>query len=403
MQFAILVSVLVALLLSSFLLFTYTYSSFSLRSQRVLENIEAVNKGVEHMSDGDVNIDSLETTIGKTPVLLKSKFWGGFQLVYSRGGSGSTSFEKAALLGAGTGLDSPGILLENNRLPLVLAGDTRIEGDAYTPENIIKPGSIAGHYYAGNQLVYGRRYPSPEALPALNEGWRSYVREVLKFSPEAGATIVGLENISNSFFKERQVIFKETGIFLDHALSGNVMVISGDEIEVSAFAKLDQVLLVAPRVVFRTGFEGNAHVISEEAIVEENVRLRYPSSIVVNANVNKIPRPEDAYTPKIRIGQKSHFEGNILFLDSTEQEGHKNDILLAEDSFVEGNVYCEGYTELKGTVSGSLYTRYFVANNRGSLYINHICNGRVTTVNVKPHLGGILLAGKEKRVAAWLY
>lgn len=404
MQFAILVSVLVALLLSSFLLFTYTYSSFSLRTNQLLDNIDASNNGISYMTRAEVQIiDSLSLVLDEVPVLLKTSLWGAYQLVHSKGGAGSTAFEKVALLGAGHRAEAAGIYLENNQLPLVLAGNTYIEGDAYTPDDIIKPGSIAGHYYFGNQLIHGRRFKSEEKLPALNAEWRSYVQEMLHFIPSAEDVVVGLENTGTSFFLNRQVIFQENKIFLDQSLSGNIIVVSRQEIEVLAFAKLDQVLLIAPKVIFKSGFEGNAHVISEEAIVEENVRLHYPSSITVLAREGEELKPEDVYKPKIIIGQKSIFEGNILFLDSSEDEGHKNDVLLAEDSFIEGNVYSEGYTELRGTVSGSIYTRYFVANQSGSLYINHIYNGRILKAKEKKEIAGLVLEDSDKKVAAWLY
>lgn len=404
MQFAILVSVLVALLLSSFLLFTYTYSSFSLGTNQVLNNIDASNRGISLITHADVKLnDSLILVLDDIPVLLKINFWGGYQLVRSKGGVENSAFEKVALLGAGTSAEATGIYLENNQLPLVLAGNTYIEGDAYTPDDIIKPGSIAGHYYSGNQLIHGRRFKSAEKLPALETAWRFYVQEMLHYTPSEGDVVVGLENIGNSFFLERQVIFQEEKIFLNQALFGNILVVSRQEIEVSPFAKLDQVLLIAPKVTFRSGFEGNAHVISEEAIVEENVRLRYPSSITVLAREGEELKPEDVYKPKIIIGQNSFFEGNILFLDSSEEEGHKNDVFLAEDSFIEGNVYSEGYTELRGTVSGSIYTRYFVANQGGSLYINHIYNGRVLKANEKSEIAGLVLKDSDRKAAAWLY
>lgn len=404
MQFAILVSVIVALLLSSFLLFTHTYHSFSLRTDLVLRNIGASEKGIDYLTNTDVQLrDSLEMAIEEVPVVLKTNFWGGFQLIHSRGGEGSSSFEKVALLGGDSGVDSPDIFLENNQLPLVLAGDTRIEGNAYTPGNIIKPGSIGGHYYAGDKLVYGKRFSSTESLPQLNSEWRLYAQEMLNFIPGAGENVSGLENFTNSFFGKRQIIYETDKIFLSESLSGNIIVVSRVEIEVSALAKLDQVLLVAPKIIFRNGFEGNAHVISAKATVEDNVRMRYPSSIVVLTPAGVERKPEDFYKPKILIGQQSIFEGNILYLGASKQDGHTNDVLFAENSFVEGNVYCEGYTELKGTVQGSIYTRYFAANHRGSLYINHIYDGRVLTRDVKPQIGGLLMAEPEKKVAAWLY
>ncbi|MCX2839446.1 hypothetical protein OQ279_14945 [Salinimicrobium sp. MT39] len=404
MQFALLVSVIVALLLSAFLLFTHTYSSFSVRSDQVLRNINASNKGIEYLAKADLQLtDSLEILIQEIPVLVKNSFWGCFQLAHSRGGSGSTSFQKVALLGAGTGGEKISLFLEDNLLPLVVAGNTRIEGDAFTSQDIIKPGSIAGHYYAGDQLVYGRRFESPSELPELNPEWRFYVQNMLKFIPEAGAIVIGLEDRTNSFFNERQVIYQEDKIEINESLSGNILIISLREIEVTPFAKLDQVLLVAPKVLFRSGFRGNVHVIAEEAVLQENVKLNYPSSIVVSAKEEVEINPESSYKPKIEIGEHSVLEGNLVFLDASEETNPKLDLLLAENSFVEGTIYCEGYTDIRGKVLGSLYTKYCVANRGGSLYINHIYNGRILTNGMKQEMSGLVMDGQEKKVAAWLY
>ena len=404
MQFAILVSVIVALILSAFLLFTYTYSSFSVRSDQVLRNIDTSNKGIEYLAKADLQLtDSLEILIDDIPVLIKNDFWGGFQLAHSRGGAGRNSFEKVALLGGGSGEEKIGLFLADNQLPLVVAGNTRIEGDAFTPQDIIKPGSIAGHYYAGDQLVYGRRYESPSELPVLNAEWRFYVQNILKFIPEAGEIVTGLEDRSNSFFNKRQVIYQEDKIEINESLSGNILIISRQEIEISPFAKLDQVLLVAPKVLFRSGFQGNVHVIAEETVLQENVRLNYPSSIIVSAKEGAESNPESSYSPKIEIGEHSVLEGNLVFLDASEETSPKLDLMLAENSLVEGNIYCEGYTELRGTIQGSLYTRYFVANHRGSLYMNHIYNGRILTRDIKQEMSGLPLNGQKKKVAAWLY
>lgn len=404
MQFAILVSVIVALLLSSFLLLVYTHTMYSVQSDQVLNNIKASNAGVQYLcEENNLFLDSLSMEFHEVPVTLQRKYWGGFEMIRSKGGSGSGSFEKAALLGSQFGKEAPAIYLENNQLPLVLVSQTRIEGNTFTPEDNIKPGSIAGHYFSGEKLIYGRRYRSNENLPVLNPQWKEYVRNILKVFPDQEVTYIEQKTSSHTFFTETQVIYEVGKIQISETIKGNIILKSESEIEITSFSRLDQVLIIAPKVVFRKGFKGNVHVISEEVVVEENVKIVYPSSIVVLEKENPENNPPRVFQPKLSIGKNSLFQGNLIYLNSSEEGTSRNDLLIEENAMVEGSIYSEGYTEIKGKISGSVYTRYFVANQNGSLYINHIYNGNISTSEVKENMAGILLEGQSKSIASWLY
>jgi len=404
LHFAILVSVIVALLLSSFLLLTYTFSTFSIKSDQVLENIMQSNLGIEYLFDSEIKVaDSLEIQLNQAPVILKKSYWGSFEKVSSKAGIGFIAFEKIALLGSISGAERTSIYVEDHQLPLVVVGNTRIEGNAYLPENNIKPGNIAGNYYQGNNLIYGKHSKSEKRLPELDPEWKLYAMEMLEFAPNPNEDVVGLDNLSNSFFNNRKVIYQSDKIFLEQEVKGYIIVKSETEIEVSQFAKLDQVLLIAPKVVFNNRFKGNVHVIANEVLVQENVVLAYPSSIVV---MGKDPIKEEngfVSKPKIEIGKATIFQGNIIYLDSSKDSQSKNDILIYENVLIEGTVYCEGYTELQGTVVGSVLTSYFVANQEGSIYINHIYNGQVLTNKANPEICGILYEHARNKIASWLY
>lgn len=404
MQFAILVSVIVALLLSSFLLFTYTYSSYSTKSKKVLENIEASNIGIVYSCKAAITIvDSLDIVLEDVPVKISKNFWGSFELVKSRAGEGSISFEKAALIGSKSGLEKPGIYLEDNNLPLVLVGKTRIEGDAFTPEDIIKPGSIAGQYYANDQLVYGRRFRSSPKLPALDGDWKAYAQNMLSYVPDNNSIIVNLMDAANSFFNQPLVVYNTQRFEVNEKLMGNFILKSEIAVEVNSFSQLDQVIIIAPKVLIRNGFKGSLHIFAEEVELEDNVQLFYPSSIIGFEKEGSYSKSKNAFIPKITLGQNSLLEGNLIYFDSLGDDNARNDVLIGESAVVEGTVYCEGYIDLRGSVVGGVYTKFFGASQAGSLYINHIFNGQVLKADVKEDMSGILLAGETKNIAAWLY
>lgn len=404
LQFAIFVSVIVALLLASFLLLNHTYSSFRIQSDETLENIKRANEGIAYFFSPDNRIsDSLEILLNDIPVTLKSSFWGSYEKVSARGGKGSKAFSKTALLGSNSQEDITALYLEDNELPLVLVGNSRIEGVSYLPENIVKPGSIGGEYYHGEKLIHGERLSSKNSLPSLKISWRKYVEQMLDFIPAKKDKMVGLGDINNSFFDEPSIVFQQSRIFIDQVIRGNVIIKSEKEIQISSMADLDQVLLIAPKVVIEDDFEGNLHVIAEKVIVGKNAKLSYPSSLVVVGESRRNTGEIITSEPSVLIGFESSFQGNILYLNPKESETRKSDLLIEDDVIIEGAIYCEGYAEMRGELLGSFYSRFFVASGSGSLYINHIQNGQILTENVEPKFCGLLLEGKEKKVAAWLY
>lgn len=404
LHFAILISVIVAIILSCFLLLTHTLSSFKIQSHKVVTNIEVSNKAFQYYFKNDnMLIDSLNFEIGNTSVLLSKTYWGSFEKVVSIGGMGTQRFEKIALLGSYEPSTPTGMYLEDNNLPLVLAGKTHIEGTSFAPGDMIKPGNIAGNYFNGSQLINGQRHNSETSLPSLDHKWRSYVENILANKPNNEESIIGLENLKNSFFEKRIMIYSSSKIFVDHQLLGNIIVKSETEIQVSEFAELDQIILVAPKVIVDSNFRGNLHIISENVQVGKNANLNYPSSIIV---IKKSPVTEFEnfeMEPKIIIGMNSTIEGNIIYLNTEGKGSPQPDIMLNETSVVEGNIYCQGYLDIRGTVKGSVFTKYFVAQQHGSLYINHIYNARILNEGKKPDISGLLLEGKRKNIASWLY
>ncbi|MDC9722882.1 MAG: hypothetical protein PSN34_08915 [Urechidicola sp.] len=59
--------------------------------------------------------------------------------------------------------------------------------------------------------------------------------------------------------------------------------------------------------------------------------------------------------------------------------------------------------ELKGTVKGMVTTDAFIALQSGSVYINHIYNGRIIEPQLQAQYCGLQLATTKTKVAKWLY
>ena len=83
---------------------------------------------------------------------------------------------------------------------------------------------------------------------------------------------------------------------------------------------------------------------------------------------------------------------------------YKRQIYLGEKSELIGEIFCEGNLELKAcSVSGSIYTNYFISNEGGTIFVNHIYNSEINSQNLSEAFGGILFENQSKHVMKWLY
>lgn len=404
MQFAILVSVIVALLLSAFLLYTFTFKKFSSQSDRVLKNITTASAGFIYFEKPEnIFTDSINIELEGNELKLKKSYWGSFEKLISMGGRGGVAFSKAGLVGSKFSEKPVGLYLADRGMPLVVVGKARLEGNNYLPDQLVKAGSIAGEYYQGNSLVYGKIFQSDTLLPKLDENWKIYLEDMLGFIPSAEDQVEEVSDINNSFFKPRVVVYQAEKIELSQKIYGNIIIKSETEIEVSRFSELDQVLVIAPKVTVNSGFKGNLHIIANEVDVAANVFFEYPSSIVV---VNKTEGHQEGNfnsLAKLKIGENVQFKGNLIYLDKRNNQKSMKDIFIDEGSVITGTVYCEGYTELRGTVKGSIFTHYLVSNQKGSIYINHLFNGQILENDLTQEMSGLLLEDQPKNIASWLY
>ncbi|MEO1437949.1 MAG: hypothetical protein AAFV80_20575 [Bacteroidota bacterium] len=93
---------------------------------------------------------------------------------------------------------------------------------------------------------------------------------------------------------------------------GKILVIAQNSIVVEANAHLEQVILIAPSIQFKKGFQGSIQAYaSDQLIVEEEVQLHYPSIL---GFIDKNPEEK---------GQFSIF-----------RKGKVNGLIIADVSFV---------------------------------------------------------------------
>lgn len=407
LQFAILVSVIVAVLLSSFILFTYTHRLFGLQSASLINSIENSQDGILYSLNAKSTLpDTLTLLTENNTTHLEKLSWGGFLMIKSNSTTKTKSFSKIALTGARPEIKPMALQMAERQLPLVIVGNTKLEGDVYGSVRGVKAGVISGHYFNGDQLVSGDIKVGEETLPKLDSTWFETTKSWITDFPLESFQQVQLEKeIRNSFFNPIQLVYSNNSIILENTIIGNIIIYSSTEIQVAETAILKDILLIAPKITVQENFKGNIHLLASSQIkLEKNVLLSYPSSLTLmdsNKDENKIILEGEE---PIFLSENSTMNGTIIYLPNESLDQTSNvSVTLKPESLITGQVYCMGNLEVNGTIQGSVYTQRFIYNGFGSKYINHIYDGQILAKDLSPDFCGLPFENKQKGIVQWLY
>ncbi len=406
LQFAVLISVIVIILLGSFITLTYTHGLFKKQSDVLLKTIDEANRGIELSLSRSSNVDSRITVVDEHKELfIKKKVWGGFIAIESTSENKNKIFTQRALVGEALKNNNLGIFVSEQKMPLQLVGETKIVGDAYISDVGIKSGNIYNTSFKGSTLVYGDIRKSQTILPKLDLFWEKNIVNFLNSLPESNYEYVDLDyRLNNSFQNKTKVVFNQGPTTISTEALGNIIFKSDSEIVVTSNAMLEDVFLIAPKIIFKKNFKGTVHVLADTQIkVEENTSLLYPSSLILIDKNSKLGKPIPRDDEPIFLASSSTVNGVVMYLQNINSDNNTNtSIRIDENSTVFGSVYCNGNLSLSGTVNGNLYTERFIVN-LGSKFINYVYNGIIDRKGVNDGFVGLPLQQNKKGIAKWLY
>ncbi|WP_179317224.1 hypothetical protein [Winogradskyella undariae] len=411
LQLTLFIAVVIALLLTAFILLVQTHKRFSVQNDFIIETIQNTNTGINHTLD---NVLRLNDTISidlkdedYKSLKVHREFWGVFEKVISISKIKTNTIKKVALIGAvQPEKDRLALYLQDNNKPLVLVKNTKIKGLAYLPKRGVKPGNISGEYYYGSQLIYGESKIS-QNLPELNIPFTAIENAISNAKAEQFLETKDSKTYKNSFFEPTRFVFSNSKINLGNlSLIGNIIVQSKIKIVVDASCVLKDVILIAPEIEVQNNVKGNFQSIaSKNIVIGEQVELSYPSALVLNRKqlleANKTDLNEDQ--SKIIVNSSTIIKGVIVYLDPSTSDNFKVQLELKDKATLIGEIYCNKNLELRGTVFGSVITNNFIAKQSGSIYQNHIYNGTIIANELPLEYVGLLFKNSKKGVAKWLY
>lgn len=407
LQFAIYTAAVVALLLFGLILYLHTFSFFGQQINSNNTNIKATDKGFStvlkenQIVNDTLIIPSFEDSFQITKAI--SDYWGIFQKTKIVTSKNNKKFQKVALIGSHFEHQNRKTLyLKDLFKPLVVVGNTRIEGTASLAEQGIRPGNIAGNSYYGNQLIYGRIERSSDKLPELNNSFYENIDYLLKYKkPNKNNDYleINLKNV-NSFFDTTKWLYSNSILTIQDEFIGNIIIKSDTLIRITNTSKLKDIVLIAPTIIIEDNVTGTFQVIASNSIkVGKNVVLNYPSSLILKKD--KIDNEKDNM---LFIDENSTIKGIVCYFTQNKTVSNfSTELFCSEKSTILGEIYCEGNFELKGRVVGSVYTHQFISNTAGTLFINHLYNATLTSEKLPDYYSGLLFENQSKSIMKWLY
>lgn len=411
--YVIVISIIIAIVSSAIILFAYqsrlafdflqTQERLNLNAESGL-NLLLSNQSL--LAPDESRFTELYGT-GEDSVYLQRKRWGAFEFVLSRAVFHNRMVERLAQAGYASDVSKPyALYLADEGKPLALCGDTKITGNAFLPKSGVERAYIEGQHFTGKQLINGTIYKSDNLLPALNKDLLDHLQKLLKEKKQTDTDSVITMNRAFSgdslhhTFKENTLILKSHGpVYVDNTTySGNIILLSDTVILVGSNAQLEDVILIAPRIIIQEHFRGQLQAFcSDSLIVEPNVTLRYPSVLgLVSFNAS---RP-----CAIVLNENDTLIGSVFahqtLIDSYKRAG----IRLRKKSVLIGQAYSSGYAEVQGSIYGSLTCSKLLLETPSSVYENHLLNATINQMALPSYFTGITLFQETayKKVVKWL-
>ena len=415
LQFTVFIGLLIALLLGALVLYAYTFYYMKEQAKGTVAMIQLSNFGIDYViaapivSSDTLQVSLLEEDNKRIQVQLAP--WGVFEKAHSKAHFRNKHFVKTAIIGGKFSAETtPVLYLQETQNGLSLVGTTAIKGVAFLPSQGVKTGYIAGNSFYGAKLIDGATEKSKTSLPPLSKNVLASLDELFKTNPseqqEMGAVNLVKASV-HSFVAATTYWTSKNPIVIENvSVTGNVVIKSAQQINVKASAHLKDVILVAPTVIIEEGTKGVFQVMASKQItVHKNCELSYPSSLVLyqEALDTSQRNTPNSTINQIFIDSGALIRGVVLYYNKKEVSNFDTAIKIESRATVKGQVYCNGNIDLQGSVSGTVLTKQFLANQGGSIYVNHIYNGKINNDALPTTYGGLLFEQQPKTIMKWLY
>jgi hypothetical protein len=411
LQFVVFIGALIAVLLLTFVLLMSNHALFRQKTDQSIAQLKHIDDSFyrSEASDHGRNTTQYGRLLDNNPkqTQIEKTQWGFFEKVTIRSSMVKDTLVKTGLVGSKLKSTTPALYLEDQSKPLVMVGNSHIQGDAFLPKRGLRKGNIAGISYYPESPIRGNIFSSDQKLFETFSIVSSVVRSTRNLIEDLmiqEVPLLGDNTIINSFSSPTMLLRGDHVKLTDRQITGNVLIVAESEIFVDRTSKLTDVILVAPRIHIGNEVTGRFQVIATKHIqIGNNVALRYPSTLLLHNSRSPSEMVNVARDPSIDIQPNSIIEGIVGYTGGFNAKSPQVNIYLSATSTIQGHVICEGYFDLRGKVDGSVTTRSFIVEEGGSRYINHLLDGRIYRDSLSKAYVGYPTQDDNKSIMQWLY
>lgn len=381
LQYTVVVVIVVSILSLAILGMLYLYTAASIRTGKRIRAIDNLNNGINYAL---VTCDSLpinkEIFIGGTDhhlsdsILIMKRYWGIFPLLFVKSKHDEGEINDVFIAGKFYKHHNQyALYLKDNNRVLSVSGNSRIRYNAYLPKAGIRKAFVNGSPFTGNSLVEGDVYLSLDTVPVLPSqiDFQEFTmgNELQNF--DISFISGNRDNININSFYDTTICIKSTLPIELSSLDfrGNYIIQSDSIIIIDSSCMLEDVIVVAPEINVRSGFKGSIQMFASNMIrVEEDVELKYPSSMIL------FPDQNSYMTPEITINKNVDFSGVIINSTRKYLYGSNNITRIEEGSEIHGEIYSVGNLFLQSPVYGRVICENFRLKTSTSTLDNYLFN-----------------------------
>lgn len=399
---SVIISILISIILSLFIVVAY-YNTRSVQAQNsVLQLQLGLESGFEiarsEYYSGAGGGSWQQMPYNTDSILVRKKAWGCYVLIDVKAKNAHFRLGKTGLFGTQAWRDTAMVLAEQNR-QIGLAGKVRFLGNCYFPKAGVKSAYIEGNGFSNLNALKPYIHPAPEYIPQLDAHYLESMAQCQSgIDPYSDSLLSFIPEQWNQSFKQQTAVVQQGSMVLrNHMLSNNIKLIASDVITVENSAQLNNVLLIARKVIFKKGFKGTVHAICRDSIVtEDDCEFAYPSSFGVYAE--HVPDSLKGMVRGIFFGTACKFKGGLLAANDPKNLSRMMIRLNKQFEFI-GSIYSSDYADAQGNLYGSLCCRTLLLQTPSGVYENHLYN---CFIDPKRYSTGLSVPAWQKQKDSYL-
>jgi len=281
--------------------------------------------------------------------------------------------------------------LMDDRRPLSVVGNTRLSGLLYLPQSGVQSAFIDRQGYQNDSLFYGTKRNSTDTMPKINsekiEVWdemEDHITTTIDYQPTV--------SILQSFLNDTVLVLSGRKLNINDSIIGKVF-IDAREVTFDSLAFTENIVVRADIIRFKNGFQGSGQFLASDSLLLQGAKLNYPSiAILHNERDVGVFRVESSSINGVVgvAGDPSLYSQRILSIE--------------DGSTIQGAIYCDGYLEHYGAITGHATVRKTLVNTPNAVYENYLLNAEIEEWDRMAELPipAIWMFTNEKKISQWL-